>query len=100
MKLRSVGYLALCFVSFITGLSSAGLVNITVDDTDPDPLTGNVFTYLPSGRWNQGNDCSMCTAKPSSSLAHNGTWHDTTYKANTSSYNEVTKAAFDFNGEY
>lgn len=74
-------------------------MNITVDDTDPDPLTGNIFTYSPPGHWNNGNGCIMCTAKPSPASALDGTWHDATYKPSSPVENEVTLANFDFNGE-
>ncbi|THG99434.1 hypothetical protein EW026_g2911 [Hermanssonia centrifuga] len=49
----------LLIVSILPSSVSAGLVNITVDDTNPDPLTGAVFDYSP--------------------LAYDGTWHDATY---------------------
>lgn len=101
MKLHPAGYPILSIlytVSSYIGLSATSLVNITVDDTNPDPLTGNVFTYSPADRWNQGNGCALCTAQPSASLAHDGTWHDATYRANNTAQNEVTTASFDFNG--
>jgi hypothetical protein len=41
----------------------AALVNVTIDDTFGDPKTGAQVTYSPDG-WNNGTNCSGCTAHP------------------------------------
>ncbi|THG99433.1 hypothetical protein EW026_g2910 [Hermanssonia centrifuga] len=53
-------------------------VNVTVDDTNPDPFTGAVFDYSPSG-WSFGPSCDVCKAKPDQTKTYDGTWHDATY---------------------
>ena len=73
------------------------LVNITVDDTLPDPLTGNTFQYAPIDQWSLGNDCSTCLARPDPSFAKDGTWHDTTYLS--TSTDEPQTAQIQFNGK-
>jgi hypothetical protein len=57
----------------------AVLVNVTIDDQYGDALTGLLPSYSPSGIWEQGANCSTCTARPNPSQASMGTWHDTTY---------------------
>jgi len=52
-------------------------VNITIDDTYGDPVTGAQFTY--AGGWNVGPTCTSCTARPDPSQVYNGTWHDGTF---------------------
>ena len=56
-------------------------INVTVDDTNGDPRTGNQFTYFPSSNvWNLGQSCgSVCWAKVNASLAYMSTWHDVTW---------------------
>ena len=77
----------------------AGLVNVTVDDTDPDPLTGNIVLYSPEGRWNVGNSCTSClvTLDPAETL--NETWHEAVFDPATSGTDEVQTASLLFNGE-
>ena len=54
--------------------------NVTVDDTNGDPITGNQFAYFPSLSWNLGQSCgSVCKAPVDVSLAYMNTWHDTTW---------------------
>lgn len=77
--------------------SDARLVNFTIDDTEPDSVTGNTFSYAPDGRWNLGNECEGCSVRPNPLLASDGTWHDTTF-SNLPSQNEVQTARVDFNG--
>ena len=56
-------------------------INVTVDDTNGDPRTGNQFVYFPSSNaWNLGQSCgSACWAKVNASLAYMNTWHDVTW---------------------
>lgn len=77
----------------------ARLVNITVDDTNPDPLTGNTFVYSPQNLWNIGNGCASCTAKPNPAQAFDATWHDATFDLSVPATAEVQTATFQFNGE-
>ncbi|KAF5329134.1 hypothetical protein D9758_017153 [Tetrapyrgos nigripes] len=58
-------------------LTSAVLVNRTVDDTFRDGQ-GTTIQYLPEGAWNDA-DCSKCVAKPTPSLVYDQTWHDGQY---------------------
>ncbi|KAF8980268.1 hypothetical protein BDQ17DRAFT_1337834 [Cyathus striatus] len=41
----------------LLSITKAVIVNITVDDTYPDPLTGQFFNYLPNDSWNNGPTC-------------------------------------------
>ncbi|EJD06284.1 uncharacterized protein FOMMEDRAFT_166512 [Fomitiporia mediterranea MF3/22] len=84
-----------------TGLTK--LVNVTIDDTYGDPITGNQIVYSPSSAWQQGNGCGPCTAKPSpSSNAWMGTWHDATFNPNDTSVNnaigQIINASVEFFG--
>ncbi|KAJ3556410.1 hypothetical protein NM688_g2044 [Phlebia brevispora] len=73
-------------------------VNVTVDDTIPDPVTGATFTYAPTGRWNVGNNCTGCLAQPDPSLVYDGTWHDATYSRTEIGKDETQTAQISFNG--
>lgn len=64
------------------GSAFAALRNITVDDAVS--IGAVAPQYLPSvSWWNQGNNCSGCSAKPDPSQAYNATWHDTTFNPNS-----------------
>lgn len=60
-------------------LSSAVLVNRTIDDQLGDPTTNTYPVYSPVGDWQQGATCSDCAIKPDVSKAFDGTWHDSTF---------------------
>ena len=60
-------------------LSSAVLVNRTIDDQFGDPITSTYPVYSPVGDWQQGATCSDCAIKPDVSKAFDGTWHDSTF---------------------
>ncbi|KIJ96144.1 hypothetical protein K443DRAFT_107695 [Laccaria amethystina LaAM-08-1] len=60
-------------------LSSAVLVNRTIDDEYGDPITSTFPVYSPIGDWQQGANCSDCAIKPDVSKAFDGTWHDSTF---------------------
>lgn len=77
-----------------------GLMNITVDDASPSPLSGAAFSYAPGYTWNQGNGCASCAAKPNASLAYNHTWHDATFVPSMSDpqAGEAQTATLQFNG--
>ncbi|KAJ3575895.1 hypothetical protein NP233_g789 [Leucocoprinus birnbaumii] len=82
-------------------ISRAALVNVTVDDSAPDPVTGRTISYAPAGGWQTGNDCNGCTAHPSASSLYKGTWHDSTFNNETGSNdvpNQPLLAHFTFNG--
>ena len=53
-------------------------MNVTVDDTYGDPITGTTFFYSPSSVWSTGH-CPACTAPVDDSLAYNHTWHDVSW---------------------
>lgn len=91
---------ALNIAALLFPLVGATLINITVDDTNPDPLTGNIFTYSPDGSWNQGNNCTPCFRKLDATLTFDGTWHDTTYDSSQAGLSEVQTALFKFTGTF
>ena len=104
MKCRtSFNAIAGCFflLSQTWGFTDARLVNVTVDDFNPDPVTGNTFLYFPEGYWNIGNNCSVCEAKPDTSRIYQSTWHDVTYIEKGPRVEErvVQTALFQFDGE-
>jgi hypothetical protein len=66
-------------------LVRAGAQNITIDDENGDAKTGAQPMYQPKTSWSLGSACSNCWAKPNSTNAIDGTWHDTTAYNNTPS---------------
>ena len=60
-------------------LSSAVLVNRTIDDQYGDPITSTYPVYSPVGDWQQGATCSDCAVQPDVNKAFDGTWHDSTF---------------------
>ncbi|KAF8995036.1 hypothetical protein BDQ17DRAFT_1430648 [Cyathus striatus] len=89
-----------CFIHLLQLINAAKavLVNVTVDDTIPDPLTGLWITYTTGG-WNRG-PCSNCDAKPDKKSMNNMTWHDSTYYPANSDQpaTEPLNAMFNFHG--
>lgn len=75
----------------------AGDVNITVDDSYPDPLTKNSIIY--TGAWSVGQDClESCFAQPDErGKVYNNSWHDNTRNIDTDS---VDAASFNFTGMF
>ncbi|TFK37491.1 hypothetical protein BDQ12DRAFT_607953 [Crucibulum laeve] len=53
------------------------LVNVMVDNSGINPLTGQPIIYNPAELWSLGN-CTMCTTKIDAKNMVNGTWHDST----------------------
>ena len=77
----------------------ATLVNVTIDDTFGDPVTGNQFSYAPSGAWQPGFSCTGCTARPDPSQVSNDTWHEGTFNpAGTTGSDQLLSAAVSFEG--
>ncbi|KAF8995037.1 hypothetical protein BDQ17DRAFT_1251092 [Cyathus striatus] len=64
-------------LSFIS-ITKAIIVNVTVDDILPDPLTGVRITYLPETGWKEGQTCTTCKAAPDGRQMYANTWHDST----------------------
>lgn len=71
--------------SFLLGLffwfisAQAVLVNVTIDDTTGDSLTGAPVIYTPPDAWNSGPvGCNNCSVHPDVKRLTNGTWHDST----------------------
>ncbi|KAF8987739.1 hypothetical protein BDQ17DRAFT_1334870 [Cyathus striatus] len=87
-------------LSFIT-TAEAVLVNVTVDDSLPDPLTGRPITYLPTDAWKDGVLCTDCTATVDGGSMFDRTWHDGTYFPANSNLPPTgpLNATFSFNGE-
>lgn len=77
-------------------LARGALVNVTVDDSAPDPEMGGSISY--AGAWNTGRGCSICRAHPNSSRAYQHTWRDTTYDPRDTKNSQPDKAFFNFNG--
>ncbi len=72
-------FVHICLIlSYIPPLLSASLTNVTVDDANPDPNTGNQFVYSSIG-WNFGPECTGCHAQLDRNQTYMGTWHDATY---------------------
>lgn len=66
------------FLSFINVVLCV-LTNVSIDDTDGDPITGQKIIY-DSPTWSFGPSCEDCEAIPTpASSAFLGTWHDTTF---------------------
>lgn len=70
--------------------------NVTIDDQTGDAVTGLKPIYNPSIAWNQGAGCGFCAAKPNTSDAEGGTWHDGTYVPGR--YPEQFDFTLQFNG--
>lgn len=72
---------SLLWISFFPFFSavSAVLVNVTIDDTQGDPLTGLQITYDPPGSWKSSSGCVGCESSPDGNLAHLQTWHEGTF---------------------
>ncbi|KAF8988774.1 hypothetical protein BDQ17DRAFT_1373849 [Cyathus striatus] len=80
-------------------LTRAVLVNVTVDDSGTDPISGEWITYTAGG-W-KPSPCSTCVAQPDKAHMFNMTWHDGTYYPANSSLGNATgplNAMFMFNG--
>lgn len=75
----------LAFVFLYFPLVLSVLVNVTIDDTFGDPLTGNHIDYSPLTSWNIGANCDGCTTAPDPSQVYNHTWHDGTFNRNAGS---------------
>ncbi|KAF9008314.1 hypothetical protein BDQ17DRAFT_1237124 [Cyathus striatus] len=70
----------ICYILYLlTSITNAILVNVTVDDSLPDPLTGQLITYHPTTLWNVGQNCTSCTAVLDGASMYDRTWHDGTY---------------------
>jgi len=94
-------WLALFLLTFTFHRALAALVNVTIDDTNGDPLTGAQFVYTPPTSWNIGQACVGCTAHPDPELLYDQTWHDGTFNPVAGSNNNPNQPIFatiDFNG--
>ncbi|KAJ3557687.1 hypothetical protein NM688_g1338 [Phlebia brevispora] len=79
-------------------LVAGGLVNVTVDDSFPDPFTGETLAYSPSTHWCNQTSCAGSHSKPNSAQAYNHTWHGAMYHPTSASEDEIQTASFQFNG--
>ena len=68
----------LSLIAFSGLLVSAALVNTTVDDSQTSD-GAFVIQYTPADLWNDGLNCSGCTAHPNPVDTWDGTWHDATH---------------------
>ncbi|KAJ6604189.1 hypothetical protein DFH09DRAFT_301029 [Mycena vulgaris] len=62
--------------------TQAVLVNVTIDDTAGDLLTGEQVVYAPPDAWNSGPPCTACAVDPDRTKLGGGTWHDSTFSVN------------------
>ncbi|OSD04810.1 hypothetical protein PYCCODRAFT_1475879 [Trametes coccinea BRFM310] len=63
-------------------VTTANLVNRTIDDQLGDIVTGAVPSKAPDDKWAQAQTCDTCGIHPGEvdvSKAHDGTWSDSTY---------------------
>ena len=89
----------LCFVlsSFLHfACAAAKLVNVTIDDSGKDPVTGALIQYLPNSTFWHGSaeTCNTCAAHPDPAQGFDGTWHDSAF--HPASSNTVTAAYVPF----
>ncbi|OCH92701.1 hypothetical protein OBBRIDRAFT_726268 [Obba rivulosa] len=59
---------------------SAFQQNITIDDTNGDPFTGEAFVYTPADLWTIGQDCE-CPPGINPNEIPSSTWHVSTFSA-------------------
>ncbi|KAF6766494.1 hypothetical protein DFP72DRAFT_866681 [Ephemerocybe angulata] len=91
-----LGWILLVGSTLAPSGSLAALVNSTVDDSFPDPLTGDKIAYTPDGVWTDGKSCQGCSAQPSEQSLYRGTWHQGTF--NSSDASKVPAASMTFKG--
>lgn len=82
----------------------AKLVNVTIDDQNGDPVTGNHITYGPQDAWQDGQTCTNCSARGIiASYTYSGTWIDASYNPGSASVNAyagtLIQASVKFTGE-
>lgn len=80
----------------LAACTQTALVNVTIDDAYSDPKTGTQVTFWPPEAWNDGRNCSACTAHPDISQAYLKTYHDGTWNP-TTPINQTFSTTF--NGE-
>ena len=96
----SLFYIYALFTLVLTLVTGAS-VNVTVDDTNPDPDTGITFVYAPDNGWAQGNGCGGCSSKLDASETFESTWHDSTWTSTTTDPSQepvFPTATFQFEG--
>ncbi|KAM5536345.1 hypothetical protein V8D89_009997 [Ganoderma adspersum] len=74
-----------CLLLLIVPVSTT-LVNMTIDDTDGDPIGDPILTFSPSGQWYPGQTCPTCSVHSGNtsstidvSQVFDGTWHESTF---------------------
>ena len=80
--------------------SHAALLNSTVDDAGPDPVTGEVIVYSSNAGWNPNSVCDGCWVRLDSTKVYNRTWHDATYDIAFPRISMPQNATFKFTGLY
>jgi hypothetical protein len=70
----------------LVSTAQASFVNVSIDDTYGDAITGQKPVYQPSGPWD-GANCTHCDIVPSVALAFDGTWTAATYNPGKSNIN-------------
>ncbi|KAJ7693590.1 hypothetical protein B0H17DRAFT_1132383 [Mycena rosella] len=83
--------------------TQAALVNITIDDTTGDSLTGALVTYTPPDAWESGDSRSSANSavRPDTTQLEGTTWHDSTFSVNVDRNlhpNVPLTASVSFNG--
>ncbi|KAJ7923044.1 hypothetical protein B0H13DRAFT_2185293 [Mycena leptocephala] len=75
-------------------------VNVTIDDTKGDSLTGALVVYAPLNAWNDRANCNnSCPIQPDETMLNDQTWHGSTFSANSKPHANVPLiASVSFNG--
>ena len=80
--------------------SHATLLNSTVDDAGPDPVTGATVVYSSNAGWNFNSTCGNCWVHLDTTQVYNHTWHDATYDRAHARVSRPQNATFQFTGTY
>ncbi|OSX65944.1 hypothetical protein POSPLADRAFT_1031160 [Postia placenta MAD-698-R-SB12] len=70
--------LALFGSAVVAGLS----LNVTIDDTFGDPVTGTQFVYSPADNWQSSSNCSECASTFAMAMVYDRTWTLSTHPGN------------------
>ena len=73
----------------LVSAAQASFVNVSIDDTYGDAMTGQKPVDQPSGPWD-GANCTHCDIVPSVALAFDGTWTAATYNPGPNSNINIT----------
>ncbi|KAF7367309.1 hypothetical protein MSAN_00793000 [Mycena sanguinolenta] len=91
------------FALFLCFLNCHALVNVTIDDTNGDPLTGALIAYSPQAAWTEpGNlPCTLACPPTTPNVQDMSDWtyHNSTFSPNSGKFPNVPlTATVQFNG--